>query len=71
MTAKICKTTKMGEAIYYFDSVVREVDQVLTASQQGLADLDNEAFLLGLVARLRRGWDVLGNQIIDVSLSQV
>jgi hypothetical protein len=60
-------TTKMSEALRYFEPVVQEVDRILTIMQQDLMDPGNQVYLTELLTRLRKGWDVLGNQIIVAS----
>lgn len=64
-------TTKMREALLYFEPLVQEIDRVLTAIQTSDSILpDNKAFLANLLVRLRLGWDVLGNQIVLTSHCQ-
>lgn len=60
-------TTKMSEALHYFEPLVQEVDRILTAFQDFDLQLENRAYLVDLLVRLRKGWDVLGNQIVLTS----
>jgi hypothetical protein len=60
-------STKMKAALDYFEPLVQEIDRVLTAFQESDLQPENKVFLVDLVARLRKGWDVLGNQIVMTS----
>jgi hypothetical protein len=63
-------TTKMKEALIYFEPVIEEVGQVLAAFLAADLQPENRVLLTTLQTKLRKGWDVLGNQIVLTSHCQ-
>lgn len=60
-------TTKMYEALRYFEPVVQELEALLAALQASDLQQENRTYLAELLVRLRTGWDVLGTQIAFTS----
>lgn len=63
-------TPKTRAALEYFEPLVQEVYEVITAVQADIQDPENSKFLADLLLRLQKGWDVLGYQIVRTSHCQ-